>query len=52
MNGREFTRCGQGMEGSWGKQEVSTGSQKFTVRGRDTKGNLGEPITITIEIGT
>ena len=39
------------MQGSWSKEEVSTGSQTLTVRGRDTKGNVGEPITVTIDIG-
>ena len=51
LNGRNITGCKEGMQGSWSKDEVSTGSQTFTVRGRDRKGNVGEPITVTIDIG-
>ena len=51
LNGGKFTRCGSGLQGSWSRSEISTGSHEFRVRGRDTKGNVGEIITTTIEIG-
>lgn len=51
LNGRQYSNCGNGLQGVWSREETPTGSQTFKVRGRDTKGNLGEPISVTIDIG-
>jgi hypothetical protein len=40
------------VRGSWWKDEIPTGLQELRVRGRDTKGNVGDPILMTIDIGT
>ncbi|CAB4028569.1 Hypothetical predicted protein [Paramuricea clavata] len=51
LNGRNYTSCGRGMQHSWTRHETPTGLLVFRVRGRDTKGNVGEPITVAIDIG-
>ena len=52
LNGAEYSRCGNGLQGSYSRSEIPSGAHVFRVRGRDNKGNVGEPISLTIEIGT
>ncbi|XP_028410633.1 uncharacterized protein LOC114533322 [Dendronephthya gigantea] len=52
LNDADYTRCGSGMRGSYTQNEIPSGSHRFRVRGRDNKGNVGEPISLSIEIDT
>ena len=51
LDGSAFQDCGSGRSGLWNGRNIPHGQHVFTVKERDTNGNVGEPVQHTFNAG-